>query len=218
MRSVHCATNTRPNLGDSKSVNDGLWTTLLGTASTSQMKAYISQSKVCMEKALPAIAKGRCKEYELSQSNQIRSMRILYEGGLIGKRKYTSIRNSCDIIQTGDKRNRKNQIMEGCEIPKIVPFKTLIKYVNSIDIGEVVDLQTLATKLSVESALVVYRPLKPFLLRLVDLYLMVDIENPSLKWFNNEKSVIYVAIRADAAPLGKDDNATSKYPFNEMAN
>ena len=79
-------------------------------------------------------------------------------------------------------------------------------------------MQTLATKLSVESALVVYRPLKPFLLRLVDLYLMVDIENPSLKWFNNEKSVIYVAIRAVGAPLGKDDNATGKYPFNEIAN
>ena len=47
---------------------------------------------------------------------------------------------------------------------------------------------------------------------------MVDIENPSLKWFNNEKSVIYVAIRAVGAPLGKDDNATGKYPFNEMAN
>ena len=108
--------------------------------------------------------------------------------------------------------------MEGCEIPKIVPYKTLMKNVKSIDIGEVVDLQTLATKRSVESAPGVYRPLKSFLLRLADPYLMVDIENPCLKWFNNEKNVIYVAIGADGAPFGKDDNATGKYPFNEMAN
>ena len=117
MRSVHCVTNTRTNPGDSKSVNDGSWTTLLETASTSQMKAYISQSKVCTEKALPEIVKDKFKEYELSQSNRIRSIRVLYDGGLIGKRKYTGIRNSCDNIQTGDRKNRKYQILKGCEIP-----------------------------------------------------------------------------------------------------
>ena len=61
-----------------------------------------------------------------------------------------------------------------------------MKYVKSIDNGEVVDLQTLATNLSVELAHGVYRPLKPFLSRLADFILMVDKENPCLKWFNNE--------------------------------
>ena len=62
VRSVHCVTNTRTNHSDSKSVNEGSWTTLLGTASTSQMKAYISQSKVYTEKALPEIVKDMFKE------------------------------------------------------------------------------------------------------------------------------------------------------------
>ena len=62
VRSVHCVTNTRTNHSDSKSVNEGLWTTLLGTASTSQMKAYSSQSKVYTEKALPEIVKDKFKE------------------------------------------------------------------------------------------------------------------------------------------------------------
>ena len=61
-----------------------------------------------------------------------------------------------------------------------------MKYVKSIDIGEVVDLQTLATKFSVELAPGGYRPLKSFLLQLAYFYLMVDEENPCLKWFNNE--------------------------------
>ena len=211
VRSVHCVANTRPTTSESKSVNDGLWTTLLGTASASEMATYISQSKVCMEKVLPGIVKSKIKEYQLSTPNQVRSMRVLYEGGLIGKRKYTSIRNSCDIIETGDNKKRKCQIMEGCEIPKIIPYKTLMNYVKSINIGQVVDLQTLTIKLSIESVPGVYRPLKPFLLRLADLYLTVDKENPCLTWFNNEKNVIYAAIGADGAPFGKDDNATGKY-------
>ena len=62
VRSVHCVTNTRTNHSDSKSANEGLWTTLLGTASTSQMKAYSSQSKVYTEKALPEIVKDKFKE------------------------------------------------------------------------------------------------------------------------------------------------------------
>ena len=75
---------------------------------------------------------------------------------------------------------------------------------KSIDMGEVVNLQILASKLSVESVPGVYRPLKPFLLRLADLYLTVDRENPCLTWFNNEKNVLYAAI-------GADGNATGKY-------
>ena len=107
-------------------MTDGLWTTLLGTASTSQMTTYVSQSKVCMEKILPEIIKVKFKQYQLSQENQVQSMRVLYESGLISKRKYTSIRNSCDIIKTCNNKERKWQIFEGREIPKIVPYKTLI--------------------------------------------------------------------------------------------
>ena len=179
------------------------------------MATYVSQSKVCIEKVLPEIVKAKFKQYQLSQENRVRSMRVLYESGLISKRKYTSICNSCDIIKACNNKKRKCQIFEECEIPKIVPYKTLMKYVKSIDVGEVVDLQTLASKLSVESVPGVCRPFKPFLLRLADLYLTVGRENSCLTWFNNEKNVLYAPIGADGAPFGKDDNAsitmTGKY-------
>ena len=170
-------------------MNDGLWTTLLDTASISQMTTYVSQSKVCMGKVVPEIVKAKFKEFQLSQENQVRSMRVLYECGLIGKRKYTSMRNSCDITKTCNNKKGKCEIFKGCEIPKIVPYKTLMKHVKSINIGEVVDLQTLAQKFSVESVPDVYRILQSFLLRLADLYLTVDRENNCLTWFNNEKNV-----------------------------
>ena len=47
-----------------------------------------------------------------------------------------------------------------------------------------------------------YRSLKPFLLRLADMYLTRHEKDPCLQWFN-------VAVGADGAPFGKDDTATA---------
>ena len=42
---------------------------------------------------------SRWYEYVKSDANNIRSMRVLYEGGLISKRKYTSVRKNSDILK-----------------------------------------------------------------------------------------------------------------------
>ena len=68
---------------------------------------------------------SRWYEYVKSDANSIRSMRVLYEGGLISKRKYTSVRKNSDIVKQSDNgllRNPKTEIMQGCEIPKIIPY------------------------------------------------------------------------------------------------
>ena len=59
-----------------------------------------------------------------------------------------------------------------------------MKYVNSIDVGEVQNLHELSRDFSVQQVCGVYWPLKPFLLRLADLYITVNDENPCLTWFN----------------------------------
>ena len=66
------------------------------------------------------------------------------------------------------------------------------------------------SKLCTERVSGVYRPLKQFLFRLADLYLLVDKENPCLHWFNGAKNVFYVAVGADRAAFGKEDTATGK--------
>ena len=137
-------------------------------------------------------------------------MHVLYEGGLISKRKYTSIRNSSDVVRETEKekKNMKTEFMTGSEVPKVLPYKTLTSFVRSIEIGEVLSLDDLASKYSLESTSGVYRPLKPFLPRLANLYLFLDSKTPCLHWFNGEKGVLHVAIGADGAPFGKDDTAT----------
>ena len=43
-----------------------------------------------MGSKLPEIVKGKFKEFENGKLNQIRSLRVLYEGGLIGKENTSS--------------------------------------------------------------------------------------------------------------------------------
>ena len=200
------------SVSDDQSVQDRLWTTLIGTTSKQVMETYIANSAVCMNDIIPKIVKRRVQEHEKSDQNQLRSMRVLYEGGMVRKRKYTNIQNSSDVMkQSPDQsgKNKKSQFMQSCEIPQILLYKTLMSYVGNIDLGEVLPLEILAEKLSTESVPGVYRPLKPFLLRLADMYLTLHEKDPCLQWFNGEEGVLYVAVGADGAPFGKDDTATA---------
>ena len=190
LRPIHISTAARE---DNKPVLDGLWTTLVCTASKPDMTNYITNSNICMHEIIPNVIKSKLKDYERSKENQVRSMRVLYEGGLISKRKYTSIRNSSDVVKETDekRKNSKTEFMKGCEVPKVLPYKTVMSFIRNIDIGELLSLESLAAKLSVEAFPGVYRPLKPFLLRLADLCLFLDSKSPCLHWFNGEKGVMY---------------------------
>ena len=98
--------------------------------------------------------------------------------------------------------------MPGLAIPKILPYKTQMASLHAVDIGEVLDLSTLAAQLSPEPVHGVYRPLEPLLLRLADLYLQFHSSDALLHWFNEEENVFWAAVGADGAPLSKDDAAT----------
>ena len=158
------------------------------------MKEYIENSTKCMESVLPKILENKVNDNKKSQKNQIRSMRILYENGLLGKRKYTSIRNSSDISNVRDGKKRKNSktlIMPGLKIPKIRPYKSLMTILRTTDIAEVQDLSTLAENLSIE----------PFLLKLADLYLELHTKSTLLHWFNEEERVFWVAVAPHSAKM-----------------
>lgn len=212
LRPVHCGTKKVLNQPD-KPVMDGMWTTLINAAPKQCMKEYISKSKTCTDSIIPQLVKTNIHEYENSLRNKVRSMRVLYEGGLISKKKYTYIRNATDVVRESGKnsKNKKTEFMKNCEIPKIVPYKSLTSFIQSIDIGEMISLETLAARLNVDAFPGVYRPLKPFLLKLADLYLFLDEKVPCLHRFNGEKDVLYIAIGADGAPFGRDDTATGNY-------
>ena len=90
-------------------MQDGLWTTLIGTTSKQVMETYIVNSAVCMNDIIPTIVKRRVQEYEKSDQNQLRSMRVLHEGRMVSKRKYTNMRNSSDVTKQSPDQSGKNK-------------------------------------------------------------------------------------------------------------
>ena len=125
------------------------------------MTNYIKNSNPCMHTIIPNIVKAKIKEYKKKQKtkkmeNQVGSMHVLYKGGLICKRKYTSIRNSSGVAkETGRRReNVKTKSIAWCEIPKILPYKALMSFVRGINKAGVLSLESLAAKFSLEHFLV----------------------------------------------------------------
>ena len=207
VKAIHCDSHVYTSEKEqTKSIKDGLWTTLITSAEPGEMREYISSSKKCMDSVVPSIVNSKVKEYEKSKANKIRSMRVLYESGLLGKRKYTSIRNSSDVLNESGgkkKKNQKAEILPGVEVPKILPYKNVMSFLKTTDVGELRDLQTLATELSTECVPGVYRPLKLYLLKLADLYMDLHKQIPMLYWFHGEEGLFWVAIGADGAHLVK---------------
>ena len=137
---------------------------------------------------------------------------MLYEGSLIFQCEYTSVRNSSDIVKKSDNgplSKLKTEITQGCESPKIIPYKTSMTHIRNIDIGEVLGLEILAENFPLRQFLRFTDPLSLFCLNLLIASVSSRKKNPCLHWFNCEESVFYVVVGADGAPFGKDDTATA---------
>lgn len=93
-----------------------------------------------MKKVLPSIVNTAVKRYELGQSNLVRSVAVLYEVGISSKNQYNKKRSK-EIFEI-DANGKKHQVtyMDNCKIPKLTDYKTVMRFVNSVDIGELYDI------------------------------------------------------------------------------
>jgi len=170
--SVHCqSTQVKNEKKKEKAVLDGMWVALVSKSSREDLSKYFENSKVCMKNVLPNIVKKKSFESEKSESNKIRSVRVLYEEGLMSKKKYNAIRK-CPI-----------EIMQGCRAPNILPYKPLSQFIKTIDIGNVRDLREFCEEAGLNPVSGVYRSLEPLLLQLASLYIKVNATQPCLHWF-----------------------------------
>ena len=70
LRPIHISTAARE---DNKPVLDGLWTTLVCTASKPDMTNYMTNSNICMHEIIANVIKSKIKDYERSKENQVRT-------------------------------------------------------------------------------------------------------------------------------------------------
>lgn len=88
LSTIHGATkqNLKPAL-------DGAWSALVNKTSDKELASYIENTPKVMTKSVPTIMKKKVKEFEESDANAARSLKLVYSGGLISKSKYKEQRN-----------------------------------------------------------------------------------------------------------------------------
>ena len=179
-----------------------------------------------MKKVLPTIVNTGVKRYELGQSNLVRSVAVLYEGGIPSKSQYNRKRSK-EIFEN-DESGKKHQVtyMDKCKIPMLADYKTVMRFVNSVDIGELRDIPR-AKKTKFDKGVYqmedkknegdlhppvsgCFRDLECHLIKLAKLYLDINRKRPGyLNWFGLPVGSFQVAIGADGAPFGKYNQATA---------
>jgi len=200
---------------------DGLWYTLVNSVDHTTLKGYLETSE-SVKDILTDIVNTGVSSYETSLDNTVRSVSVLYEGGILSKRKYNLIRSRLSLTKdTKTKRRCKRKFLGDCKIPSIKEYKKLIDFIKSVDIGQLNPMPTVkahgsmfesdANGSTLQDVAVkgCYRPFENLLLKMADLYLFLDEQKSFLVWFGQPKGKFCTAIGADGAPFGRENEATS---------
>ena len=165
-----------------------------------------------MTKAIPDIVNKTIREYEKHEANMIRSVLILYSGGLMSKLKYQRTRSIISSNGEGSNARAKLNINNSIEIASLVEYHKVMAFVKSVEAGELKDFKEFCAEGTneMEDGIVgVYKDLEPHLLTLASLYFALeDAKIVNLLWFGKQNH-FKVTIGADGAPFGKDVEATA---------
>lgn len=155
--------------GKKSSALAGLWVTLVNKSPSDTLKEYLSNSERVKTKIMPSIIKSDAELYQSGDDNICRSLRILYEGGLMTKEKYKSVCRN--IVATVP--NCSNIFN-----PKLLYYDKLIAFIKSANnVDNIKDFSSdfcqQCDKLE-EQVQGSYRELGTFLQVLAELYIVVD--------------------------------------------
>lgn len=218
-KKVHSTPSTEPEVQCATA--NGLWSTLVNNCKTKVVTDLLKKSKTVCKTVVPQIVAKSVAKFEKSSKNFLRSVSVLYKGGILSKRKYCNIRSS-EIFDYDipAKKRKRTEFEEGCRLPALVPYKELMKFIEVQDIGKLNSIPQATAECEVEkeneevdgNLLPVvpgyYIDLKERLLQMADLYLHIDSHIPNfLTWFGKQKAHFLVAVGADGAPFGKANEA-----------
>jgi hypothetical protein len=172
--------------GDSDSAAKcGLWSTLVKFSTKEELIDTISRSRMLRKHARVTGRIEKSKKYlRCAESNIVRSVKFLYNGGLMSKRKYEAIR---------------------CLHPKGLgrhsEFLSPLKY---SDLSEFIRENIVEVKThDLPNLRGCRRDLEELLLKLADVYLKIDEEHHILNWFGQPRGSFSITLGADGAPFGK---------------
>lgn len=204
-----------------KAALKGLFHTLVTNGKQEELINMSKGSQTLSKKVIPYVVNHSVQEFEKSDDNLIRSVMTLYRGGLISKVKYNNIRSSL-IYKPSNKSITKVRAKLGNDvlIPKLVGYKDLMKFIKSIDIGELKPIPQVQSEAdedcnphpSATSGSKIsgcFIDLEYRLLQVARMYLDLNQQISILSWFRNPPGSFLVALGADGAPFGKENEATA---------
>ena len=160
--------------GKKSSALAGMWVTLVNKSSTDTLKDFLSNSETVSKKIMPSIVKSETELYQSGNDNICRSLKILYEGGLLTKEKYKSVcRNILATVP-----NSSNVFN-----PKLLYYDKLIAFIKSAN--NVDNIRDFSAEFCQEydkledQVAGSYRELGNFLVVLAELYIVVDQTLPT---------------------------------------
>ncbi|CAB4036361.1 Hypothetical predicted protein, partial [Paramuricea clavata] len=194
--------------GETSAALDGMWATMVNESTSGRLETYLDKSRKIRSKVIPSLMSKQVKEYQDSNDNMCRSLKILYEDGLLAKKKYKSI---C--------RNVKATVGQSITNPKLVYYDKLIAFIKSVDVQNVHDFASEFNKDTSKFEEPIngsYRDFCSYIKVLAELYIQVDQALGSESFFQHFGALPYhfrIAIGADGAPFGKDDEATASSSY-----
>ena len=99
------------------------------------------------EKLQARVASDQCsrkiRSFETSNENTLRSIASYYSGGVMGKRKYKSVRLVLATKASTKKRGGRTPLcfMQKSRIPKLLPYDKLMSHSKQVDIGKVYSIE-----------------------------------------------------------------------------
>ena len=124
---------------------DGMFATIMKYGKTEDVNEYVNKSGQ-FRTVFASLSKKQVALYKKLNDNFVCSLSVLYARGIISKLKYGLARSALVMENNGKKTKRgylsKERIKLGNEvqIPKLLPYNSVIKKVNELDIGEVYNL------------------------------------------------------------------------------
>ncbi|RMX45675.1 hypothetical protein pdam_00023840, partial [Pocillopora damicornis] len=118
---------------------EGLFYTLQKRCKLDTLTNYVTGNKQLTNRVVSKEYKKKVLKFEKSDDNIVRSIATYYASGVMGKRKYKSVRLVLSMKSNESKPGKRTSISicKGCKVPKLFTYSNLVEKLKKIDIGTV---------------------------------------------------------------------------------
>ena len=154
---------------------EGMFNTLCKRSKLKDMTKLVSSNEKLQARVASDHCSRKIRSFETSNENVFRNIACYYSGGLMGKRKYKSVRLVLATKASTKKQGGRAPLcfMQKGRIPKLLPYDKLISHIKQVDIGKIYSVEEEFSNYIQADEIIhgCFRDLRDYLPRLVKFYL-----------------------------------------------